>query len=234
MSSECSPLVINHNHCVSLRHHHRSPVVAISQTVLFVRLRAAILGRNQLYVAAVHHTTNRCVVPTITPHPPMCICCHLCHIGAPNRCVVPAITPPSPDVHLLPSLPYWRPNRCVVPTILSPSHPVCNLYAFDKRSRFACHHHPIFFLFEKNSMTTQSAAKRDLGVASQGEIHPCTSSTLDRSTGRFEAMPHSFVWPLKRVPLLNCHVDHDRPSSVCPSPRYREVWRQKAFLSPLG
>jgi hypothetical protein len=25
-------------------------------------------------------------------------------------------------------------------------------------------------------------------------------------------MPHSFVWPLKRVPLSNCHVDHDRPS----------------------
>ncbi len=92
---------------------------------------------------------NRCVVPTITPHPPMCICCHFCLIGAPNQCVVPTITPPSPNVHLLPSLPYWRPNRCVVPTILSPSHPVCNLYAFDKRSRFVCHHHPIFFLFEK-------------------------------------------------------------------------------------
>jgi hypothetical protein len=36
----------------------------------------------------------------------------------------------------------------------------------------------------------------------------------------------------KRVPLLNCHVDHDRPSLVCPSPRYQEVWRQKAFFSP--
>jgi hypothetical protein len=45
MLSECSPLVINHNHCVSLRHHHRSPVVAIWQSVYFARLRAAILGR---------------------------------------------------------------------------------------------------------------------------------------------------------------------------------------------
>jgi hypothetical protein len=43
--SECGPLVINHNHCVSLRHHHRSPVVAIWQSVCFARLRAAILGR---------------------------------------------------------------------------------------------------------------------------------------------------------------------------------------------
>ncbi len=37
---------------------------------------------------------------------------------------------------------------------------------------------------------------------------------------------------LKRVPLLNCHVDHDRPSYVCPLPRYQEVWQQKAFFSP--
>ena len=82
-------------------------------------------------------------------------------------------------------------------------------------------------------LTTSLAAKRDLGVASQGEIHLCTSSTPDRSTGRFEAMPHSFVWLLKRVPLLNCHVDHDRPSLVCPSPRYQEFRPKIAFLSPF-
>ena len=86
----------------------------------------------------------------------------------------------------------------------------------DKRSQFHHHcHHPTFFLQRTKSL----AVKRDLGVASQGEIHPCTSSTLDRSTGRFEAMPHSFVWPLKRVPLSNCHVDHDRPSV-----RYRDAY----------
>ena len=33
-------------------------------------------------------------------------------------------------------------------------------------------------------------------------------------------------------PCVLIHIHHDRPSSVCPSPRYREVWRQKAFFSP--
>ena len=167
-------------------------------------------------------------------------CCHLCLIGAPNGCVVLTITPPSPDVHLLPSLPYWHPKsmcgphhhplipRCAFVAISASSAPqsMCGSHHLipipsdvhilipmtkgqDKRSQFHHHcHHPTFFL----QQTKSSAAKRDLGVASQGEIHPCTSSTLDRSTGRFEAMPHSFVWLLKRVPLSNCHVDHDRPS----------------------
>jgi hypothetical protein len=32
----------------------------------------------------------------------------------------------------------------------------------------------------------------------------------------------SNVRNLKRVPLLNCHVDHDRPSVVCPLPRHQD------------
>ena len=76
------------------------------------------------------------------------------------------------------------------------------------------------------------AAKRDPGVPFPGWIcdgisgndqlyHYQLSRTHDsssRSTGSFLAMPHSFVWPLKRVPLLNCHVDHDNLSIICPSP----------------
>ena len=115
---------------------------------------------------------------------------------------------------------FWRPQR-KAPMAVPPSTKGCS------QSDSFSTHKPHFFL------TTSLAAKRDLGVASQGEIHLCTSSTPDRSTGRFEAMPHSFVWPLKRVPLLNCHVDHDRPSLVCPSPRYREFRPKIAFSSPF-
>jgi hypothetical protein len=115
----------------------------------------------------------------------------------------------------------WQPQR-KAPMAVPPLIKGCG-----QLDSFSTHKPHFFFL------TTSSAAKKDLGVASQGEIHLCTSSTPDRSTGRFEVMPHSFVWPLKRVPLLNCHVDHDRPSLVCPSPRYREFRPKIAFLSPF-
>jgi hypothetical protein len=49
------------------------------------------------------------------------------------------------------------------------------------------------------------------------------------STGSSLAKPHSFVWPLKRVPLLTAMWTKDRPTApinyglsiVCPSPRYQ-------------
>ncbi len=102
----------------------------------------------------------------------------------------------------------------------------------DKRSQFHHHcHHPTFFLQQKKKIVGSQKGPWCCKPRWNTSVHILHSWQVH---WRFEATPHSFVWSLKRVPLLNCHMDHDRPSSVCPSPRYREVWRQKAFFSPLG
>ncbi len=51
---------------------------------------------------------------------------------------------------------------------------------------------------------------------------------------RIHAYTHTHLLDIVRTHTHPCVLIriHDRPSSVCPSPRYGEVWRQKAFFSP--
>ncbi len=81
---------------------------------------------------------------------------------------------------------------------------------------------PIFFFFK----TKNTAAKRDLGVANQGEIHMCINNSQTLPLCPLAALRQSLIplfSGLRGFPLLTATwMDGlDGLSIVCPSPRYR-------------
>ncbi len=85
------------------------------------------------------------------------------------------------------------------------------------------HTNPHFFSFLRQKNT---AAKRDLGVANQGEIHMCINNSMNLPSCPLAALRRSLIPLFSRLrgfPLLTATwMDGlDGLSIVCPSPRYR-------------